>query len=152
VLFTGCSEHVIDGKFRLAIPAKYRNQWVAERDGGAWMCIPWPTGHLRLYTESTFGSLAAHGSATLTPDADTAELEARLYGLAERLEMDSAGRLVLPRSHLELIGLKADQPVAVVGARNRLEVHELDSWKSSLTDRFRSLPKLVEKIEQRQRE
>jgi len=151
VLFTGFSEHVIDGKFRLAVPAKYRNQWVAERDGGAWMCIPWPTGHLRLYTESTFGALAAHGGATLTPDADTAELEARLYGLAERLEMDSAGRLVLPRQHLDLIGLKAETQVAVVGARNRLEVHDLAGWKSSLADRFKSLPDLVQRIETRQK-
>ena len=34
MLFTGTSEHTLDAKLRLAIPAKYRNQWNPERDGG----------------------------------------------------------------------------------------------------------------------
>ena len=64
MLFTGYSEHSIDSKLRLAIPAKYRNQWDSVRDGNAWFCIPWPSGLLRLYTESQFNRLAeAMGAA-----------------------------------------------------------------------------------------
>mgnify|MGYP000998081643 CR=1 FL=1 len=90
MLFTGHSEHSIDSKLRLAVPARYRNLWDPARDGGAWVCIPWPTGHLRLYTEATFSRMAEQGEMSLTPDETTAELETSLYGLAERLEMDSA--------------------------------------------------------------
>ena len=54
LLFIGTSEHSIDPKQRLAIPAKYRNQWDANKDGTAWVVIPWPGGILRLYTEADF--------------------------------------------------------------------------------------------------
>lgn len=146
MLFTGHSEHTIDAKFRLAIPAKYRNQWDAGRDGGAWVCIPWPSGHLRLYTEMSFTKMAEQGDMSLTPDETTAELEASLYGLAERLEMDSAGRIALPKQHVEMAGLTSN--VVVVGARNRLEVRDSTDWRASSAERFRSLPGLVQKIQE----
>lgn len=147
MLFLGYSEHTVDPKQRLAVPAKYRNQWSLERDGGAWVCIPWPTGHLRLYTENEFARLADRTESTLTPDHVTAELEANMYSLAERIEPDSAGRLTLPRKHIEYAALGAE--VAVVGARNRLEVHDLPRWKASEKERFESLPRLVEQIQRR---
>jgi MraZ protein len=141
VLFTGHSEHTIDAKLRLAIPAKYRNLWNAERDGGAWFCVPWPTGLLRLYTEAAFNRMADQEEASLTPDERTAELEASYYAFAERLEMDSAGRIVIPRSHIEMTGLASD--VMVVGARNRLEVCDAARWNATRLERFRALPTLV---------
>jgi MraZ protein len=147
VLFTGQSEHSIDAKQRLAIPAKYRNQWDAARDGGAWICIPWPTGHLRLYTESTFAALAKQSDASLTPDEDLAELQTTLFGLAERLEMDSAGRINLPQQHLKLAGLSSE--VSIVGAGDRLEVRSRGEWTSATQDRFQALPTLVQRIQQR---
>lgn len=150
MLFTGYSEHTIDAKQRLAVPAKYRNLWKPERDGNAWVCIPWPkggTGHLRLYTENYFDSASQTGTPTLTPDRDTAELQARLFSLAERIEMDTAGRIILPKHHLELAGLGSD--AAVVGAGNRLEIHDLNRWKAGAADGFRSLPELIERIQAR---
>ncbi|MFN9132508.1 MAG: division/cell wall cluster transcriptional repressor MraZ, partial [Phycisphaerales bacterium] len=97
MLFTGRSEHVIDKKLRLAVPAKYRNQWSIERDGSAWFCIPWPEGRLRLYTEKRFADLAERGADTLTPSEDMAEFETTFFGSAERLEQDEQGRVVLPK-------------------------------------------------------
>ena len=147
MLFTGYSENSIDAKQRLAVPAKYRNLWNPERDGHAWISIPWSTGHLRLYTENFFVSVGQNAKPTLTPDRDTADLEARFFSLAERIEMDTAGRIILPKHHLELAGLKSD--VAVLGAGNRLELHDLTRWKAGSLDGFRSLPELVERIQAR---
>ncbi len=147
MLFTGSSEHTVDAKLRLAVPAKYRNQWVAERDGGAWICVPWPTAHLRLYTEADFTKLADQAPSSLTPDKATADLEADFFSLAERLEMDSAGRINLPKHHIELTKLKSE--VAVVGARNRLEIHDLTTWKATQKQRFESLPDLVSRMQAR---
>lgn len=149
MLFIGSSEHTIDAKLRLAVPAKYRNHWVAERDGGAWICVPWSTGHLRLYTEADFSKLAESSPSTLTPDQATATLEADFFSLAERLEMDSAGRIQLPRQHVELTGLKSE--VAVVGARNRLEIHDLEKWKATQKQRFEALPNLITQLQKDQR-
>lgn len=137
MLFSGYSEHSIDSKLRLAIPAKYRNQWDSVRDGNAWYCIPWPTGLLRLYTESQFKRLAEAMGSTLLPDANTAELQAGYFGFAERLEMDSAGRVTLVRKHLELTGLGSD--VVVVGALDRLEVRGRQAWEAGQNDMFKRL-------------
>ena len=145
VLFTGHSEHNIDAKQRLAIPAKYRNQWKESTEGKAWICVPWPGGVLRLYPEKTFETLANARAETLTPASDEADLEADLFGFAERLEMDKSGRISLPKSHLDLVALNSD--VVVIGARNRLEVRDRETWLASKADRFARLPSLVEKIE-----
>ncbi len=149
MLFTGQSEHAIDGKQRLAIPAKYRNQWDPVRDGGAWVCIPWPTGLLRLYTESTFAALARQSEMSLTPDEDLAELQATLFGLAERLEMDTAGRITIPAHHRKLTGLSDE--VTVVGAGDRLEIRPRQTWSDTTPDRFQALPDLARRVEARRR-
>jgi len=147
VLFTGFAECTIDAKMRLAIPAKHRAAWNEKRDGAGWYCVPWPGGVLRLFTESRFNQLAEQAPQTLTPEADEADLEASLYGLAERLEMDSAGRVTLPRSHIEFAGLTTD--VVVVGVRTRLEVHDRAAWLREVPNRFARLPALVAQIESR---
>ncbi len=149
MLFTGHSEHTIDAKQRLAIPAKYRNQWDVERDGSAWYCVPWPTGHLRLFTETTFQQLANQAESSLTPGEEEADLESDFYGFAERIEPDSAGRINVPNSHIELLGLP--QEVVIVGARTRLEVHPRERWKEAAAERFRRLPDLVRRIENKRR-
>lgn len=145
MLFTGHSLHTIDSKLRMAIPAKYRNQWDPARDGNAWYCVPWPGGVLRLYTEKRFQNLAEQGEHSLTPDEDEAGLEADFFGFAERLEMDSQGRLTIPRSHIDLTALPTE--VVIVGARHRLEVHERAAWLDSQKERFARLPTLVARIE-----
>jgi MraZ protein len=148
VLFTGHSEHAIDAKLRLAIPAKHRNQLTPERDGAAWYCVPWADGALRLYTQRTFEDLAARMDQSLTPDADRAELDAMLFGLAERLEVDGQGRIALPKRHLELTALGSPE-VVIVGAGNRLEVRDRAAWLAGQQERFSKLPALVARIEAR---
>jgi MraZ protein len=152
VLFTGVSEHTIDAKLRLAIPAKYRNQWQSERDGGAWFCVPWPgsvsdspdphsTGILRLYTEAAFTKLAEQLDSSLTPQDNDANLDADYFSFAERLEMDSQGRIAIPKPHMELTKLNTE--VVIVGARNRLEVRDRATWVAGATARFANLPNRV---------
>lgn len=154
MLFTGHSEHTIDAKLRLAIPAKHRNQLDPSRErgggagGGAWVCVPWPGGVLRLYTEEQFEALAGRADESLTPGEDEADLEAQLFGFAERLEVDGQGRVAIPKKHLELSGL-AGPEVVILGARNRLEVRERGAWLAGQQERFAKLPSLVARIEAR---
>lgn len=147
MLFTGQSQHTIDAKLRLAIPAKIRSQWKPSRDGEAWYCIPWPTGHLRLYTEAKFKELAERGEDSLTPRKDEASVEAVLYGYAERLEEDKAGRIMIPKQHMELAGIGMD--VVLVGAKSRLEVHSQTAWNASAKDNFNRLAEMIEAIRDR---
>lgn len=147
MLFVGNSEHSIDAKQRLAVPAKFRNGWDTQKDGTAWYCIPWPTGHLRLYTEGQFREMAEAQQSSLTPAEEEAGLDTTMYGLAERLEMDSTGRITIPKTHLEMTGIGTE--VVVVGARARLEIHDKGRWAATLGDRFKQLPDLINKINEK---
>ncbi len=147
MLFTGHAELTIDPKQRLAIPSKYRSQWSEERDGTAWICVPWSARQIRLYTERTFELLASERKDSLTQDADEAELDADLFGFAERIELDSAGRLTIPKLHLQMTQLGTE--VVVVGARNRLEIRDRLAWTATIPERFARLPQLINRIEHR---
>lgn len=148
LLFTGQAEASIDGKSRLAIPAKYRSLLEQSGEPPIWHCMPWPEGYLRLYPTSRFLRLAEAGPDSLTPDSDRASLDVSLYSLVEQLEMDAQGRVILPRKHLAMAGLGAE--VVVVGARNRLEVRDRRSWQEQEMERFRRLGQLAERWESRQ--
>lgn len=143
MLFTGQQDLNIDAKQRLAIPAKYRAQMDPARDGNAWYVVPWPGGVLRLFTEAKFAELAEREEQSLMPGEDAAALEADFFSLAERVEMDSAGRVVLPKGHLELAGLGTE--VVVIGAKNRLEVRDRQTWNATLPDRFNKLATRAER-------
>ncbi|GMV24725.1 MAG: transcriptional regulator MraZ [Phycisphaerae bacterium] len=143
MFFTGSSDITIDSKQRLAIPAKFRSKLDPAKDA-AWFCVPWPGGILRLYPESEFTSLAAGWNRTLIPNSQQAELEAAVFGMAERIEMDSAGRITIPKGLLDMAGLGTE--VAVVGAMNRLEVRDRGAWQAGQLDRFSKLQAMAEKF------
>ncbi len=147
MLFTGHYAHTIDSKGRLAIPAEIRARWRSEADGSAWFAVPWPTGCLRLYTEVDFHNRAASRAVSLTPSPDEAELQATLFGLSARVEMDSAGRVRLPDETLKLVGLGTE--VVLVGAGDRLEVRDRAEWEKSKADRLAQMPDLMRRIEER---
>lgn len=152
MMFTGHAELTIDSKGRLAIPAKYRNKWDAQRDGSGWYCVAWPDGTLRLYTEAQFERLAHQLDESLMPDGDEAALERSFFSQAEPLQMDSAGRVMLPKRHQKRTGLTLNTAVVVVGARNRLEVHHRDAWNEHDEEMFKQMPALIVRMEQRRRQ
>lgn len=150
MLFTGHAELNIDAKQRLAIPAKYRGQLkLKESEPFPWVCVPWSARVIRLYTEEMFEALASGEHDTLSPGEDQADWESTFFGLAERVEMDGAGRIAIPKLQLEITGLKNE--VVLIGARNRLEIRDRAAWNATIPERFARLPALVEKIESSRR-
>ncbi len=149
MLFTGQFEHTIDAKHRLAIPASIRSRWDPTRDGAAWYAVPWVGGLIRLYTETDFHARAGARPLTLTPDEDEAELQATLFGLAHRTELDSAGRIRLPDEMLSLTKLPSE--VVLVGAGDRLEVRSRADWVRSKAERLAQLPELMKRISAKKR-
>lgn len=148
MLFTGYAELTIDAKGRLAIPAKYRNKWDSARDGGAWYCLAWPGGTLRLYTETTFELLAERlGEMQPVFDGEDTGVDPALFSMAERLEMDTAGRIMLPKPHIRRTKMPTE--VAVVGARNRLEVYPRERWEQNQQAMFEKMPELIRQAERK---
>jgi MraZ protein len=146
VLFTGQAEITIDAKQRLAVPSKFRAR-LPENESG-WYSVPWPDGSiLRLYPQRVFESQAAMLEDSLIAGSHSSRIDTSLFGFAELVETDAAGRVRLPKWHLDLVGLPSE--VVVVGARNRLEVHARGAWQESLVERFREMAALFEKGERR---
>ena len=153
--FTGQAEAKIDDKLRLAVPAKYRalaDRMLQETPNGdgessgdgrvAWYCVPWPDGGLlRLYPEPRFSELSRNRVDTLTPDSETMDQEATVFGFAERVEPDKSGRVVLQKWHLELVELTKD--VVVVGVNDHLEIRDREAWEASKAERFQKLRDLA---------
>lgn len=150
MLFTGHYEHSIDAKHRLAIPADIRARWRPEEHGGAWCAVPWVGQVIRLYTEADFNRRADAYSQSLTPDPDQAELQATLFGMTARLEMDSAGRIRLPEELLQLAELGSE--VVLVGAGDWLEIRDRAEWRRSKKQRLQQLPDLIARLEQKRAE
>lgn len=144
MLFTHSYEHTIDAKQRLAIPATVRDRWKVEEDGEAWYALPWIGGVIRLYTEKDFTNRARSGFLSLTPDEDEAELQATLFGLSARLEMDSVGRIRLPEEMLSITSLGPE--VVLVGCGDRLEIRDRKSWNDSKKTRLEQIPELMARI------
>ena len=137
--FSGSSEHTIDDKNRLSIASKFRAE--LPPSVRAWYCVPWPTGELRLYPESTFLELSSQWEQSLAPTDEEAEMVSTLFEFAEKLEMDSGGRIRLPKKHIRLVGIGS--AVAVTGANNRLVIRDLESWQAEEQNRFEKLRNLV---------
>ena len=149
MMFTGHAELTIDSKGRLAIPAKYRNKWDAQRDGSGWYCVAWPDRTLRLYTEVQFEDLAKQLDESLMPADDEAALERSFFNQAEPLQMDSAGRVMLPKRHQRRTGLTLNTEVVLIGARNRLEVHHRDAWNEQDDAMFEQIPAMIKQMKRR---
>lgn len=144
MIFTGFAEITIDAKQRLAIPAKFRALLNPATDGNAWFCIPWSGQGLMLYTEAMYHQLASRAEGTLTPGEDEQDFESSLFGLTERLEMDSAGRITLPKLHTDLTRLTSE--VVVVGSRYRLEVKDKATWIGGIQGKFERLPLQAQRL------
>lgn len=143
MLFTGQADITIDPKQRLAIPAKFRSLVVPERDGTVWYCVPFGNS-LRLFTEKRFEELASRMDESLVASEEETSFEADFFALAERLDPDSAGRIVIPKSHLQAAGLGTE--VVVIGAKNRLEVRDRTTWNSTMPRRLEELPNLAARV------
>ncbi|MCE7974117.1 MAG: hypothetical protein DYG92_07295 [Leptolyngbya sp. PLA1] len=159
MIFTGFSELTVDSKQRLALPSKFRAQFDLEfaaqldeerrqrggmgldaqeierrqREAKVWCVSPVAGRGLVLLPLSIFRKLASRREGTLTPSRERQEEDNSLFGLTEQIELDSAGRLTIPKWQLEQSGLGAE--VVMVGSGSRLEVKDRGTWMGELRDR-----------------
>jgi transcriptional regulator MraZ len=123
--FRGSFDHTLDAKNRLTIPAKLRRLLAEgavvalQRDAEECIAI-WCTADFDAYVDGLLD-----GIHPLSEDYGNIERFFNAY--SAEIELDAAGRVMIPRHLLEKTGLGRD--VVVVGARNRLEVWDREAWK-----------------------
>lgn len=118
---TGTYEHSIDGKGRLFIPAKLREELGATfyLTMGIDACLAvYPQESWNVFTEK-FASLPMTQSKVMRP----------LFANAVKCEPDSQGRIVLPQRLRGYASL--DKDVVIIGVHNRAEIWSAEKWNET---------------------
>lgn len=135
--FTGYYEHVIDEKNRLSIPAPLRAQIDPEGVQKKLYIVPGGrTGGLWIYREKDFNRLADSVPTHLIPNDDQLDFDRVFFTLAEMVEIDSAGRIVVPLRHIQNSGISRE--VTIAGVRDHIEIvsraefdrHKEEAWRN----------------------
>ena len=117
---TGTYEHSIDAKGRLFIPAKLREElgvtfYLAM---GVDECLAiYPQETWNRFTEK-FASLPMSQSAAMRP----------LFANASKCELDSQGRIVIPKKLRKYAGLEKD--AVIIGVNDRAEIWSAETWNA----------------------
>ncbi|MEX0775025.1 MAG: hypothetical protein WD042_04845 [Phycisphaeraceae bacterium] len=147
MLFTGTYEHSIDAKNRLAVPSEVRALLARDAAGqGApglsALYVTMGEGQsLALYTERDFERRAEElNHSDMDPD-ELLAYERVFYSLANRVEIDSQGRVRLPDHLLRRADLGSD--VVLIGVKDHLEIRNRQVWQQSLNDELTARPGLM---------
>lgn len=122
-MFLGRYQHSLDAKGRVAIPARYRDEFT---DGvvitrGIDRC-------LSVYPMATWLPLAAKVDALPITDPDARTFRRLVFAEAANLELDSQGRILIPPELRRYANLAHD--VYVVGVNTSLEIWNPEQWAS----------------------
>ena len=122
--FRGQHEHSLDSKDRLTVPSKFRNGLA---DGV--VLAKAPDACLWMMTEQAFQAMEDEYIKPHSPfGADARKLRRRFNSTAEESELDSAGRVRIPKKLIEAAGL--DGACAVIGAGDYIEIWGAEAWKA----------------------
>jgi MraZ protein len=124
--FRGTFDNNLDAKNRLTIPAKLRNLLA---DGVVVALARDSRRCLAIWCVTDFNANVERMLDGLHPlSADYVRLERFLNAYSSEVELDAAGRVMLPAKLLEQAGLGRE--VTVIGAGNRLEVWDREAWRT----------------------
>lgn len=110
----------------MAIPARYRDALMAQCNGCLVATIDIQDKCLFIYPLPEWEKIEAQISGLPTFNPSTRRLQRLLIGHARELELDGAGRVLIPpelRSYAEI-----DKKTMLVGQGRRFELWDLDNW------------------------
>ncbi|MDE2040855.1 MAG: division/cell wall cluster transcriptional repressor MraZ [Patescibacteria group bacterium] len=135
--------HTIDDKNRLSLPAKFRQEM-----GKKVVVTPGLDSCLFIFTlkqwEKISERLSVNESSML--QADNRGFNRYLLGGAVEVEVDAAGRMLLPEHLRDRARLK--QKVVFIGVRDRAELWDEETWNKYQGDVAGKADQLAEKLGQ----
>lgn len=122
--FLGQHEHSLDSKDRITIPSKLRHHF---GDGLILSADFEPC--VAVYTPEEFTRYQATFSPEMHPfSTESRKLKRRIFGSAAEAELDTAGRVRIPKNLLEHASISPKQRCVVVGAGDHLEIWSEEMW------------------------
>ena len=120
----------MDAKGRMALPARNRETLMVASEGRLVVTIDMRESCLLVYPLNEWETVQAklEGLSNINPQARL--LQRLLIGHATDLELDSAGRLLLPAMLRDYAGL--EKKLVLVGQGNKIEIWSAEHWQSRL--------------------
>jgi len=128
-VFQGATELTLDAKGRLAIPIRHREKLSA---GGGITVTAHPDRCLLLYPRAAFASIGAKVSTLTSFHPDARWWNRLVVGLADELELDGSGRVLISPVLRKFANLKKN--VMLVGQGSHFEIWDFEVWEKKLTD------------------
>jgi MraZ protein len=126
-VFRGVTELALDAKGRLAVPAKHRDVLVAHADGQLVLTAD-PSRCLLLYPLIAWQPIQARLMSLSSFNDKIRGLQRLLVGHADDVELDGAGRILIPPALRRYANL--DKHVVLVGQGHKLELWDNAQWQA----------------------
>ena len=120
-MFQGETAITIDDKGRLAIPTSYRD--LVARECGNRLVItynPFEPGSLYLYPQPVWEKVREQVNALPRTRSVSRNLQLKLVGAASFVEPDGSGRISIPASHRNAVGI--DKKAVLLGMGDKFEL------------------------------
>jgi MraZ protein len=124
-VFRGVAKLALDNKGRLAIPARHRDALLS-RCGGKLVLTADPSHCLLLYPLPDWEPIQKSLMELPSFNDKTRNLQRLLVGHADDVDLDGAGRILVPAALRDYA--KLDKHVAFVGQNNRFELWNEADW------------------------
>jgi MraZ protein len=128
LLLIGEHDLTIDEKGRLNIPSEIRKSMNSDRDGNAFYLVlgfnrkPW------LYPERYYEELVFQAQPEITPGEEQLDFAHANFALANKIEWDSQGRMLIPDKTLRRTAMTRE--ITLIGAGDHLEIWSRADWES----------------------
>ena len=127
-VFRGVSELALDAKGRLAIPARHRDQLAGEE--GRVIVTADHGGCLLVYPYADWQPIESQLMGLPSFDDKIRALQRLIVGHADEVEIDGAGRILVPPALRRYAGL--DRRVVLVGQGRKLELWDEVKWQAQI--------------------
>jgi MraZ protein len=125
-MFRGVNQINLDGKGRMAIPTRYREQLRSEAGGHMVVTVNITDRCLWLYTLAEFERIEADVTRLPSFNPGAAKLKRFFIGQATDVDMDGSGRVLLPAPLREFAQL--DKHIVLAGQGNKFEIWDEANW------------------------
>ncbi len=127
LLLTGEFQHIVDGKGRVLVSNKLRNQIDVDAHGSNFYLVLGANGILCLYPESYFERIALAMAPQETAPDEAVAYERISFAFTNKVELDSQGRILLNDRLRKRAGLR--DHITLIGVRDHIELWNDEDWE-----------------------
>ena len=141
-LFTGEYECKLDAKGRLTLPSKVKSR-LPEVSGNQLVLSKGLETCIVVYPQVEYMKIYARIASLSEFNEEYRELQRNLFRRIADVDLDSVGRILIPRQMTHHAGLQ--KQVIIVGLGNRFEIWDADTYNENIIKDNEAFSKLVQK-------